>query len=100
MYLVYFLNYLGLLVPVRLHRHLQNIRRFSVSKNPAGHGGTHLSFAGSTAQRAPLVPGGMVLVDPDLLEGMGVWRRGLPSPDSDPLPNQSNPLNRISLNTL
>ena len=69
MYLVYFLRYLGLLVPVRLHRLLKNIRIFRLLRDLACHGGTHRLFAGLMVQCVPLVPGKVVLVDPHFSEG-------------------------------
>jgi hypothetical protein len=94
-YLEYFLIYLGLLAPVRLHYHLQNIRRFSVSKDLACQGGEHLPFAGLTAQRVPSVLGEVFLVDPDSSEGVGVCHRGLSSADSVPPHRRFAPLKRM-----
>ena len=71
MYLAYFPRYLGLLVPVRLHRLLKDIRMFRVLRDLACHGRTHLLFAGLMVQRVPLAPGKVVLVDPDFSEEAG-----------------------------
>lgn len=86
------MRYVGPLVPARLCHHLQNIRRFIVSKDSACHRGTYLSFAGLRTQRVPSVPGEVFLVDSDLSEGAWAQRWDLSSVDSDLLHERSAPL--------